>query len=139
MALEEVEKLNRQVTMEEIKTFVTELPLKNVTHANSFTVASTLKQQIILHYINCSRVMQNKESFLNNFVGRNYNTDINLIKIIHTTLSSILFIYAYIFSKMLTNRIQRALKEYYAISKWSSFHKCEKDSIFGNVLTVLRE
>lgn len=64
MALEEVEKWNRPVTMEEIKTLVTELPLKNVTDANSLTAAAILKQQIILHYINCSRVVQNKVSLI---------------------------------------------------------------------------
>lgn len=50
--------------MEEIKTLVTELPLKNVTDANSLTAAAILKQQIILHYINCSRVVQNKVSLI---------------------------------------------------------------------------
>lgn len=83
MALEEVEKLKRPVTMEEIKTFVIGLPAQYVVIADGFTVASPLKQQLILHCINYTRA---KESFLSDFVGRKHNSHTKLVTIMYIGL-----------------------------------------------------
>lgn len=69
--------------MGEMKTFVTGLPPQYVAIANGFTVASPLKQQLILHCINYTRA---KESFLSNFVGRKHNSHTKLVKIMYTGL-----------------------------------------------------
>ena len=78
MTLEKVEKLNRLATMEDLKTFVTGLPLKTCNKCtffhSCFNHEATVNPALY-------KLFQ-KESFLSNFVGRKHNTDTNLVKIV---------------------------------------------------------